>query len=109
MSDSEASVTPQSILRRLSSVLLTDQGEGTNLLNITAILVLRNLLKNLEPCGSKVYHFLRIIVPYFVLLGGIYDMFLKAAPVQTAVETLVSYITAPLTARVVVSPKSPLK
>jgi hypothetical protein len=109
MPPSTKSVTPQEILQRLSAVLLPDLGESTNLLDITAVLVLKNLLKNLERYGSKGYLLLRIIVPCFVLLGGIYDIFERATLVQIAMHILVSYITAPLTARVFVPAMSSLK
>jgi len=109
MPDSKLSVTPQHILQRLSALLSPDLGESMNLLDITALLVLKNLVKNLEQCGSKMYHLLRIIVPCFVLLGGIYDILQRATPVQTAMDILASYITAPFTSQVFIPAKSPLK
>lgn len=103
------SVTPQQILRRLSAVLSTDLGESTNLLDITAVLVLKNLLKNLGRCGSKVYPLLKIIVPYAVLLRALVEVLQRATFVQTAMDTAISYITAPLTATLFVPARHPLK
>lgn len=104
---SSQAVTPLQLLRRLSTILSTDLSEGADLLEVTYILVLRNILKNFRQCGSKAYPLLRIVVPYIVLLTGMYGTNLDLGVVRRATKSAVSYITAPLTARVVVSARSP--
>lgn len=106
MPASTQTVTPSQLLRRLSTILSTDLSEGADLLEVTYILVLRNLLKDFRQCGSKAYAFLRIVVPYIVLVSGIYGATLDLKAPSTAFSTVVSWVTAPLTARIVVSANS---
>jgi chaperone BCS1 len=94
-------------LRRLSSALSTDLSGGADLLEVTYILVLRNLLKNFKQCGNKAYTLLRIIVPYLVLATGLYGATLNLDTPRTVISSLFSYLTAPLSAKIVVSAGSP--
>lgn len=87
------------MFRRLSTILATDLSDGADLLEITYILVLRNLLKNFKRCGSKAYALLRIVVPYIVLVSGVYGAELDLNAPSTAFKAVISWITAPLTAR----------
>jgi chaperone BCS1 len=107
MPASAQTVSPSQILRRLSTVLSTDLSEGADLLEVTYVLVLRNLLKNFRQCGSKAYALLRIIVPYIVLVSGIYGATLDLKAPSSAFKAVITWITAPLTARIVVSAHSP--
>ena len=101
-------VTPSQLFRRLSTILATDLSDGADLLEVvTYILVLRNLLKNSKRCGSKAYTFVRIIVPYIVLVSGIYGATLDLTAPSAAFKAVPSWVTAPLTARIVVSANSP--
>jgi chaperone BCS1 len=104
---STQTVTPSQLLRRLSTILSTDLSEGADLLEVTYILVLRNLLKNFRQCGSRAYAFLRIVVPYVVLVSGIYGATLDLKAPSTAFKAVVSYMKSPFTARIVVSANSP--
>lgn len=108
MSASAQPVSPSQLLRRFSTILSTDLSEGADLLKITYILVLRNLLKNFRRCGSKAYAFLRIVVPYIVLISGIYGATLDLKAPSTAFKAVSSWVTAPFTARIVVSANSPV-
>jgi hypothetical protein len=105
MPHSSQGTSPSQLLRQISSALLTDLGDGTDLLEITFALVLRNLLKNIRQCGSRVYPFLKIVVPYIVLLAGLSGSWAAA---RTAANTITSVITAPLTAQIVVPSRHPL-
>jgi hypothetical protein len=107
MPASTQTVTPSQLLRRLSTILSTDLSEGADLLEVTYILVLRNLLKNFRQCGSKAYALLRIVVPYVVLICGIYGATLDLKAPSTAFKAVFSWVTAPFTARIVVSANSP--
>lgn len=107
MPTASQAVTPSQLFRRLSEIAATDLSEGADLLEITYILVLRNLLKNFKRCGSKAYAFMRIVIPYIVLVSGIYGATLDLKAPSTAFVAVVSWITAPLTARIVVSANSP--
>ena len=109
MPTASQAVTPSQLFRRLSTILATDLSDGADLLEITYILVLRNLLKNFKRCGSKAYAFLRIVVPYIVLVSGVYGATLDLNAPSTALKAVISRITAPLTARIVVSANSPAK
>lgn len=102
MSTSPRGVTPSQLLRRLSTALTTDLSEGADLLEITFALVLRNLLKNFRQYGGKAYPFLKVVVPYAVLLAGVYQTILRATFVSNALKAMVSLITDPLTANVTV-------
>ncbi|KAM0713267.1 hypothetical protein Q7P35_000719 [Cladosporium inversicolor] len=107
MPASSQAVSPSQLLRRLSTILSTDLSEGADLLEVTYILVLRNLLKNFRQCGSKAYAFLRILVPYIVLVSGIYGATFDLGAPSIAFKAVVSWVTAPLTARIVISAHNP--
>lgn len=83
-------VTPSQLFRRLSTILATDLSDGADLLGITYSFVLRNLLKNFKRCGSKAYAFMRIIIPYIVMVSGIYGATLDLTAPSTAFKAVLS-------------------
>lgn len=107
MPTASQSVTPSQLFRRLSTILATDLSEGADLLEITYIIILRNLLKNFKRCGSKAYAFMRIVIPCIVLISDIYGATIDLTAPSTAFKAVISWVTAPLTARIVVSANSP--
>lgn len=102
MPSSQTSVSPSQLLRRLSTALSTDLSDGTELLELTFALVLRNLLAKTKRCSNKVYPLLKILVPYLILLGGIYKSAKQAADIKSVICSAASFVTEPFAAKVVV-------
>jgi chaperone BCS1 len=85
-----------SLVRRLSAALASDSSGQSDLLELTFVIVLRNLLVKVQRYSAKVDLLLRIIIPYLVLLAGVYGI------LRGTISSLWNLVTVPLTSRITV-------
>jgi hypothetical protein len=97
-----------SFLRRLSAVLASDLSEQSDLVELTFMIVLRNLVAKIQTHSTNVDLMLRIIVPYLILLAGIYGTFSQRPTVHGIITSLWELATARFSWKVTVPAYHPL-
>jgi hypothetical protein len=91
-----------SLVRRLSAALTSDLSGKSDLLELTYALVLRNFLTKIQRCSTRVDFTLRIIVPYIILLGGVYGTFSRVPTFRWIVKSLWYLVTDPFSSKITV-------
>jgi chaperone BCS1 len=94
-----------SLVRRMSTALASDLSGKADLLELTFALVLRNLLTNVQRFSTRIDLILRVIVPYIILLGGIYGTFGQVPTFRGIISDIASLwnlATASFTSRITV-------
>ena len=94
--------SPSSLVRRLSAALASDLGGQTDLVELTYALVLRNLLAKIREYSTELDHMLKIIVPWAILLGGIYGTLKQVGTLRGIFTYLWSSTTAYFSSKVTV-------
>jgi hypothetical protein len=89
-------LSASSLLRRLSTALASDLSGQSDLVELTFMLVLRNLLARIQKCSTRLDLILRVIIPYIILFGGIYGTFSKVPTLHGIITSLWDLATAPL-------------
>jgi hypothetical protein len=95
-------LSASSLLRRLSTALASDLSGQSNLVELTFMLVLRNLLAKIQKCSTRLDLILRVIIPYIILFGGIYGTFSKVPTLHGIITSLWDLVTAPLSWKITV-------
>ena len=93
---------PSSLIRRLSTALASDLGGQTDLAELTYALVLRNFLTKIRECSTRLDLLLRIVVPWAILLGGIYGTLRQVGTLGGIVPYLWNSATALLSSKITV-------
>jgi hypothetical protein len=93
---------PSSLIRRLSTALASDLGGQTDLAELTYALVLRNFLTKIRAYSTRLDLLLKIVVPWAVLLGGIYGTLKQVGTLREVVTYLWSSATALLASKITV-------
>jgi chaperone BCS1 len=91
-----------SLVRHLSTALASDLSGQYDLVELTYILVLRNILVKVQRHSTKIDLILRIIVPYIVLFGGIYGTFSQVRTFREMITSLWNLVTAPFSSKITV-------
>jgi chaperone BCS1 len=89
-------LSASSLLRRLSTALASDLSGQSDLVELTFMLVLRNLLAKIQKCSTRLDLILRVIIPYIILFGGIYGTFSKVPTLHGIITSLWDLVIAPL-------------
>ena len=93
---------PSSLIRRLSTALASDLGGQTDLAELTYALVLRNFLTKIRECSTRLDLLLKIVVPWAILLGGIYGTLRQVGTLGGIVPYLWNSATALLSSKITV-------
>jgi chaperone BCS1 len=96
------SSSSSSLARRISAAIAFDLTGQTDLLELTYTLVLRNLLAKIQKYSTRVALILRIVVPYIILLGGIYKTISQVPTFQGTITSLWDLATAPFSSKITV-------
>jgi hypothetical protein len=94
--------TPSSLVRRFSTALASDLSGQTDLVELTYALVLRNFLSSVRECSTRLDRILNIIVPYMILLGGLYGTFKHVGIFGELVTDLWDWVTIPFSSKVTI-------
>jgi chaperone BCS1 len=94
--------TTSSLVRRLSAALATDLSGQTDLAQLTYSLVFNNLLVKIRTCSTRLDLLLKIVIPYIILIGGIYGTFNQVGTFRDIALYIWDTAKAPFTSKITV-------
>jgi len=74
----------------------------TDLYELTYALVLRNFLRKVQRCSTRIDLVLKVIVPYMILLGGVYGTFYQVGTFREIPMHLWNSVTSPFSSKITV-------